>query len=209
MILNFRKKLNKIRKNDKGNSVILYVGIVLIVCYAITLFLDLLTKTWVFNELQGKLDIATKNTLSSAFNTQALREEMLYITKDGYIDTTSGNKVLSNYQDEVWNKFNTEIQKSYKIGGTLVEVIPQKVAISLENSNRGLGFSKKSRPQLVLHTVLKVRLKASTTYDVINNLSYSLFTADNSGTVDISYSGVTADGKAELIIRTNRRLVYR
>ena len=203
------RKIKKVNKDDKGDSILLYIGVVLIICYAITLFSDLLIKTWVFNELQGKLDIASKNTLAKIFSTSALREEMFYINSNGYIDVATGNKVLSNYQDAVWKKFTSEINDSYTIGGVLVEVIPQKVNISLDSSTKGLGISKKSRPQLVLDTVLKVRVKASSKFDVFNNITYSFFTADSPGTINITYAGVTEDGKAELIVRTNRRMVYK
>ncbi|MFJ8531403.1 hypothetical protein [Bacillus sp. NPDC094106] len=203
------QKIKQILKNTKGVLSILVVITVFIVLLAITAFSDIATKSWTVNEIQSIMDTSGINALQATVDTHKLRDEIFSIDNKNEIDTGDKSVNLSDYERKISAKYKQEIRKYVKTNKTIVNFDVEQVKVDFGNDTWGLGESQKKRPQIVLDTVSKVRIKNSSYFDNLGGLSKDMYSARNDSNFTVTYNGQKEDGTVELIIRSVTRMVYR
>ncbi len=203
------RRIKKTLRNTKGVFSILIVITVFIVLLAITAFSDIASKSWAVNEIQSIMDTSGMNALQTTVDTNKLRDEIFSIDKENEIDTEINSVNLTDYERKISAKYKEEIRKHVKTNKNIVALNVEQVKVDWGNDTWGLGETKKKRPQIVLDTVSKVRIKNSSYFDDLGGLSKDMYNARNGSNFTVTYNGQKEDGTVELIIRSVTRMVYR
>lgn len=201
-------------KNKKGAYTILGVIFLFLICLTITSYIDMLKKNYILNEVQSIMDMSGVSSLESVVNDSEgnrdrLKEEILAVDKDDYIDTTNNNSRLKGYDDIIFNKYKKLIYKSIKTNNNIDSITIQKQDISFSNVRYGLGKTSKKRPQITLDTTARVIANVSPNFDTIEKITKKYWSARKGTEFQVVSKNATKDGKTELIVRSVSRLVYR
>ncbi|EEM24920.1 hypothetical protein bthur0002_55620 [Bacillus thuringiensis Bt407] len=155
------------------------------------------------------MDTSGMNALQTTVDTNKLRDEIFSIDKENEIDTEINSVNLTDYERKISAKYKEEIRKHVKTNKNIVALNVEQVKVDWGNDTWGLGETKKKRPQIVLDTVSKVRIKNSSYFDDLGGLSKDMYNARNGSNFTVTYNGQKEDGTVELIIRSVTRMVYR
>lgn len=208
------KYINKL-KNKNGAYTLLAVIFLFLICLTITAYSDMLKKNYTLNEVQSIMDMSGVSSLEALVkdNKAELKEEILAVSKDDYIDTdtssSSKGKKLKNYDTIVFNKYKSLISDSIKTNDNIISIQVQSQDISFSNIKYGLGETTKARPQITLDTTARVVINVSPNFDTIEKVTKKYWSARKNTEFQIISTNATEDGKTELIIRSVSRLVYR
>lgn len=198
-------------KNKKGAYTLLAVIFLFLICLTITAYSDMLKKNYTLNEVQSIMDMSGVSALESLVkdNKDELKEEILAVSKDDYIDTTNNSKKLKNYETIVFSKYKGLIAESIKKNSNIISIQVQNQDISFSNIKYGLGETNKARPQITLDTTAKVVINVSPNFDTLEKVTKKYWSARKNTEFQVVSVNATEDGKTELVIRSVSRLVYR
>ncbi|MDF2879510.1 MAG: hypothetical protein K0R54_67 [Clostridiaceae bacterium] len=190
IINHFKQLLN----NKEGSFAILFVILAFTAITIITGFTDMLYKTYTLNEIQSIMDTAGANALQSGVDQTKLRLEIFDIN-----------------ENFVKNTYVNSVNSSITISNSVREFILTKgnVNFSTWQDDWGLGTSSKLRPQAMIDSVAKVKVKSSLIFDTIPGIAETFYNSRSNSNFTITYNGITSDGNTELIIRSVTRIVYR
>lgn len=204
-----KQQIKQVLKNVKGVFSILVVITVFIVLLAIMAFSDIASKSWAVNEIQSIMDTSGMNALQTTVDTNKLRAEIFSIDNKNEMDTETDDVSLSDYERKISAKYKDEIRKHVKTNKNIVALNVEQVKVDWGKDTWGLGETQKKRPQIVLDTVSKVRIKSSSYFDDLGGLTKDMYNARNGSNFTVTYNGQKSDGTVELIIRSVTRMVYR
>ncbi|WP_260857516.1 hypothetical protein [Bacillus thuringiensis] len=204
-----KQQIKQVLKNVKGVFSILVVITVFIVLLSIMAFSDIASKSWAVNEIQSIMDTSGMNALQTTVDTNKLRAEIFSIDNKNEMDTETDDVSLSDYERKISAKYKDEIRKHVKTNKNIVALNVEQVKVDWGKDTWGLGETQKKRPQIVLDTVSKVRIKSSSYFDDLGGLTKDMYNARNGSNFTVTYNGQKSDGTVELIIRSVTRMVYR
>lgn len=186
------KKINHFIKDQKGAISILFVIFAFIALLIITATIDILKESYVINEVQGIMDVAGVSALNASVDKESLRGEKLVYSED---------VLKSTYHKIIRERINTEGVITYR--NILKTEVLHKV------SNTGLGQVSKAKEQLWLDSIMVIRVKTSTVFDLFPSVQKNYYDSKSNSNFSVEVAGETEDGETELIIRSVTRLVYR
>lgn len=196
--------MNKKRKNQRGKISILLILLVLISLFFITGYYHAVRIGYAMDEIQSSLDIAGIATLNQVVNHQILKDELYGLDNQNKIQYNGASAVLGNYA----NQIKTEYRSLISFNEDLVpshEILEQDVYF--ERSSWGTG-SGGTIPQIVIETVVRVRLNISRGHDYQQSLLKRYYSAKRDGTIHVLSVGSTTDGRTELVLRSTVKSLY-
>lgn len=197
------------RINNEGSIAILAIGIIFILVFSMTAYVDITSKTWALDEIQSIMDTSGINALQSSVDLNYLRAEILAIDKEDKIDTETKEIHLTNYEAKIRDRFDTEFSKLVDRNSTITDYKTLNQKAYFVYNSVGMGKSKKARPQVVLDTTMLVKLKNSTKFDISKQYNKTYENKIGNDSFQVTYKGKDKDGSTELVIRSVTRLVYR
>lgn len=208
--------MNKILKSSKGAFSILAVIVVFILVLGMTAFIDITTKTYILNEIQGNMDMAGITALHTAVDRNKLRAEMMAYS-DGSnnsidVDDRSGVviKRTSQYKTIISNKYKYELNKYVKANAHYIKSFtPVRVQVYFEYSDKGLGKSNMSRPQIVIDATYNAEIKVSEQFDIVGDFTKTMQDGFADKNFSLTQKGTTKDGYSNVVIRSVTRQVMR
>lgn len=205
--------MDKILKNSKGAFSILAVIVVFILILGMTAFIDITTKTYIENEIQGNMDMAGITALQTSVDRDKLRAEMMAYN-DNSIDVENRKNVVikksSNYKTVIENKYKSEISKYVKVNSDYIKSFtPKRIEVYFEYSDNGLGESTMKRPQIVIDATYIAEIKVSNEFDTIGNFTRQMKDGFKNKDFSITANGKAKDGYSNVVIRSVTRQVMR
>lgn len=203
--------VNKL-KEKKGQVSVVMVILIMILCYMFAGMVDLGTRQWGLRETQTKIDIAGMNALYNSVNLDSLRLETLDIGGSGISADGSGASSIdsSKYETKVKNEYTKELS-SITYGG--VKPTIKYTRVEFQYTNKGLGYkgsSAKSRPQILLESVVSYTVDSSLLTDNVTlNKGGTVQSSLSNTSFTISVQDVANDGKAVLLIHSETKLVLK
>lgn len=203
--------INKL-KEKKGQISVIMVILIMILCYMIAGMVDIGTRQWGLRETQTKIDIAGMNALYNSVNLDSLRLEILDIGGSGISSDGTGADSLnsSQYESKVRDEYRRELS-AITYGGARPEI--RYTNVDFEYSNTGLGYkgsSAKSRPQVLLESIVSYTVDSSLVTDSLNLNKGGTVTSSLSNTsFTISVQDTAQDGMAILLIHSETKLVLK
>lgn len=196
-------------QNKKGSYSIIAVILMFISMLAITAYVDILSKTYVLNELQNIMDTTGLSVLQTAFDDKRLKEEMLALNGENYIDTERGTQILGNYEQQLYSRYIQSIEQSIRTNQSITYFQITSFDAFFERSTWGLGSTGLSRPQIGLDVIALVKIRTSSYFDTADVIEKYFYNAKSNNTFVITYQGTNQNGETELMIRSVVRLVYK
>lgn len=203
--------INKL-KEKKGQISVIMVIFIMILCYMFASMIDIGNRQWGLRETQTKIDIAGMNALYNSVDLNSLRLETLNIGGSGISsDGTGADSITaSQYETKVRDEYKKELS-TVTYGGASPSIRYTKV--DFEYSNTGLGYkgsNAKSRPQVLLESVVSYTVDSSTVTDTLNLNKQATVTSSLSNTsFTVSVQDTAEDGKAILLIHSETKLVLK
>lgn len=221
MIKNILQKRKDILNNKKGDIAILYVIFSVIIISIITAFLTMNKTSFLFNEIQSVMDSSATTAITFSVDKTKLKQEILavgnsYISNDGTnkrINQTELDSILKqNYLNLLSKNIGTNNINGvmgYELVNFSTEMTYDSWGVNATDKKTGVYTSKK-RPQIIMDSTVKVKLKSYTDYDTLGNYTMNMYNARKpNNNITISVAGRTNDGEIILIVRTVARVVYR
>lgn len=198
-------------KEEKGSFAIISAILIFVVILAISAYSDMIAKRWTINEVQAIMDASGSNALKKTVDLNFLRAEILATDKENMADTNSSEHLVktTDYENKIKEAYLEELQAQVTTNNTIQELDVQTVDVSFEYDTFGLGESEKPRPQITLDAVTKLKVHSREFMDNMEGMSAEVYSSRNNSTFTVEYAGKSADGQAELLVRSVTRLVYR
>lgn len=219
-----KKTFNKAKNllnNKKGDVAILYVIFAVLIITIITAFLTMNKTSFLFNEIQSVMDSSATTAITYSVDKDKLKQEILavgssYISSDGKkknINQSELTKIIRQKYVEQLNKNigtnNINGVMGYDIVNFTTEMSYDDWGVNAMDSATG-SLAPKARPQIIMDSTIKVRLKSYADFDTLGNYTMKMYNARKpSNDITISVAGKTNDGEIILIVRTLARIVYR
>jgi len=213
-----RKIWSKLKSN-KGAYSILSAVLILTMVTVMMGYLDILNKKWAVNEIQTIMDSSGINTLQNQVNNQTLRAQIISLDPDSndvqdgdYADVVSGDFSASaqqRYQSDMALYYHGELEHQMTNGTNVTEYEVERVDVSFTYDTWGSGESQRKLPQIVLDSVVKIRVQTTGLFDDMLGVSRTMYSSRNNESFDVEFAGLTDDGQTELIVRSVTRLIYR
>lgn len=213
MLEKIKNKCIKNAKDTKGAISIAMVIFLLVMAAAFGLIIDLSSTMFGMKEIQSKMDIAGMNALYNSVDYTYLRDESLGILNGGSISSsgTASNVSSGDYIGIIRDNYKEELNK-IKYPGSNPEI--RKSAVRFEYSDFGVGYntsnstSAKSRPQVVLESIVSYEISSSTLSDAVTrNLTKSVKSTYNNTTFSATVSDSGKDGKSTVMLHSITRII--
>lgn len=189
-------------KNKKGEVSILFVILAITLVIYITGNLKLFEEQYAIDEIQSIMDTTGVSTLEKVIDFRILKDEMFGIDINNKMELNEANKILNNYEEQIRREYRNKL----KFNKNLIDSWEIKVQdIYFENSSWGKSDVS---PQIILETILTVKLKAGIGTDTIANKDNSFYSGKKGSSIEIMTAGVANDGLIELTLRSTVRTVY-
>ena len=189
-------------KEKKGEVSLLFVILAVTLVIYITGNLKLFEEQYAIDEIQSIMDTTGVSTLEKVIDFRILKDEMFGIDINNRMEIGEANKVLNDYEEQIRREYRSKLKFNEK----LIDSCDIKLQdIYFENSSWG---KKETSPQIILETIVTVRLKAGIGTDTIGNKNNSFYSGKKGSSIEIMSSGVTDDGLIELTLRSTVRTVY-
>ncbi|TCK01315.1 UNVERIFIED_ORG: hypothetical protein BDK47_1166 [Anoxybacillus amylolyticus] len=179
-------------KEKQGSFAIIVAIVVFVGALTVTAFVDMLSRTYLINEVQSIMDVSGTSALRTGVDVVNLRAEDFRFDK---------NLVESNYRRMVSDQV-----------GRLPNISHYQFVdmdVSVFQSAFGLGQTGKPRWQGMIDSTMMIQVEASPVFDLIPGATETFYDAKSSSSFQVSYVGKTEDGKVELLVRSVTRVVYR
>jgi len=191
--------------NRRGEISILLVIMVLISLVFIAGYFNMVKKSYAIDEIQSSLDIAGVASLERVVDHEFLKDEILAIDKNNKIDIVASTQNLSDYENQIKSEYRKLVSFNEDIIPTF-NIVNQKVYF--EQSSWGIGGTTAQKPQIVMETVMNIKLEISRGHDYSRILDAKFYSSKQNKSFDIISIGSSADGLTELTIRSTVRSVY-
>lgn len=195
--------LKKLREN-RGEISILLILMVLVCLYFITAYFNAVKISYAMDEIQSALDIAGVATLERAINDQILKDEIYGLDRHNSIHRSGANAILNDYAAQLKHDYRNLVSFNRALIPSF-EIMTQD--IYFEFSSWGSGHIG-ATPQIVIETVMRLRLNISRGHDYQNLLFSSFYSSKRNANIDILTIGSTVDGLTELVIRSTVKSIY-
>ena len=215
------KKIKNILSNKKGDISLIYAIFAIIIITIITAFLTMNKTSFLFNEVQSVMDSSATTAISFSVDKSKLKEEILavgssYISSDGTkkrINQSELDRIIrQNYLNQLSKNIGTNNINGvmgYRLVDFSTEMSYDDWGVNATDKRTGALKSKK-RPQIIMDSTVKVKLRSYTDFDTLGNYTMKMYNARKpSNDITINVAGRTNDGEIVLIIRTLARIVYR
>jgi|GEM_PF-6798484 len=191
--------------NKKGSYSIKAIILMFITLLVITSYIDIMAKSYTLNEIQNIMDTTGLSVLQTLVDDKRLKEEMLAINSENYIDYSTGSQLLGNYEGQLYSRYKNNIKELISTNNNISYFEILYFDAFFERSSWGLSSTK---PQIGLDVVAKVRLRVSPYFNTNELLEKTFYSSKNNSNFKIIYNG-QKNGQTEIIIRSVVRLVYR
>lgn len=192
-------------KSKKGEISILMVIMVFIALLFTSGYYNMVKKNFALSEIQSMLDVAGVATLENLINYGYLKDEIVAIDEHNKIDSRSGEEFFKDYEKQIKSEyigllnFNPQTVDSYTI---------EKQKAYFEVSSWGTGPGAKTVPQVVIETVISVRMDITAGTDYSKPFDASFYSSKEGETFSVYANGTTQDGLTELVIHSVVKTVY-
>lgn len=186
------KRIAQLIKNNQGFFSVLFVIITLIGVMVAAAFVDILKHLWVLQEVQSIMDTAGVSALRMGVDDQRLRIEE-FVVNEQAVKTNYVNLTRSLFENSR-NIYN-------------VTYLP--ITVEVFRDNWGIGGVNKAHWQALLDSTVILEVDGSPYYDLYPILTRTFFNARSGRDFQVTYRGVTGDGRIELAVRSVSRIVYR
>jgi len=192
-------------RSRRGDVSILLVIMVFITLLFTSGYYNLVKKNYALSELQSMLDVAGVAVLEKVVNYGYLRDEIIAIDEHNQIDTETSTKLLKDYEKQIRSEyinlldFNPDTIDSYTI---------EKQRAYFELSSWGTGKDMKTVPQIVVETVISVRMDVTVGTDYSKPFDASFYSSKEGSNFSVYSNGTTNDGLTELVIFSVVKSVY-
>ena len=201
--------------NNKGFVSILVTILCLIGVVIISYLIDSNTQSLVIREVEGMMDASGKNTLNQVVNVKKLKQEIFGLFEDGEEikkeDPDGVVPLSSTTKTKIENIYKSELNSQVSTNSVILDAKVDTVNIEFGKSSWGGGLSSKSRPYIVLDTVVTLRIKHTQAFDYSESYHNRTFKAVKSGNTDITVQdlGSPQNGEMVMVIRSVTRMFYR
>lgn len=198
--------------NQKGMISVLMTVLALIAVLVMAFLLDRTNQNFTMQEVRGIMDSAAQNTLVSVLSDQHLKEE-LFGFSSGFISESApdGDYPLPpEIESEMLQMYKKQLNGYVKTSDLLLEVKIRDANFKFAKGKWGLGASAtKSRPYLVLDSVVQLRLSHSQSFDYSSSFTDSVFQDVDGNTFQVASIGSPNNGEILLVVRSVSRAVFR
>lgn len=203
-------------KEQKGAISIIFIILSLILIMIITAFMTINKSTYLQNEVQSVMDSSATSALSMSIDKSALKKEM-FTVGSSYISGDGTKKSINQSQLEDIVKTNYMNELAQNLGQNSIDGIMSyditNFSVELSYTDWGVSDGQGKtikRPQLIMNSVVQVKVKSYADFDLLSTYTTSLYNARTSkNDVSVTVAGRTNDGEIILAVRTLARLVYR
>lgn len=187
-------KENRFSSKDgyTGVLTILYVVLFIIAIYGVMAFSEIVSRSFLINETQSIMDTSGLAALRMGLDDEQLRLEKFEVN-----------------ETVVEQEYKRLLKTAMKDYGAVDEYRVVRLKIRNIDEKWGLGVTAKAREQAVLDSTVMLVVDTYTPLDVYPYLSNKYQDGYEGEDFTINYIGQTEDGKAELMVRSVTRLVYR
>lgn len=208
------KKMKALLQSQKGFISMLVTILLLIGVLVIAYLLDSNSQDFVIREVEGIMDVSAINTFNRTISVEKLKDEVFGFDTGGEIKPTDPDKVYTLpkvTEDLIKNTYKDELNRQVSKNSLILEMTPLETRLEFAKGIWGGGFRGKSRPYLVLESVVKVRLKHSQAFDYSSTYQNRKFASYKSGVTDITVKnlGTPKDGEMVMVIHCTSRLFHR
>lgn len=206
-----KKLKNKLehRQSKKGAYSIIIVILSLILVLSFVGYTDVMRKSYVMNEIQQRMDTSGLNALNSSIDIERLKYEELAIDENNKIDSQHNTAVLTNYKNKITEAYKKELYNNIRTSDLITKLEVKRVSVDFDNNIWGAGTSADTLPQITLDSVVAIKMKNSSQFDIMGTNKQEFYDARSGQNFSITVQGQAEDGYTELIIRSSTRIVYR
>lgn len=205
------KQMASIWNQEKGIISILVTVLCLIGVLIIAFLIDRTNQNFIIQEVRGIMDSSAQNTLVSALSDDHLKEE-LFGFSDQFISESSADQTYPipyALETQMHNMYERQLRDYVKTSSLILEVKVESSQFKFAKGKWGLGTASKSRPYLVLDSVVQLRLNHIQSFDYSNSFKNRVFENADGGTFEIQHIGVPKDSEILLVVRSVSRAVFR
>lgn len=204
-----RDKLRQMKKEKKGAYSIIIITLTLIVITAFAGYSDILSQSIILHEMQQKMDRSSLNALNGAIDITQLRNEVLAMDDESYVGKDK-QQALRRFEQQIEKEFSKELFNMVGTNDIITDITVRHVDASIDVSDWGTGSDGLQTPQIYLETIVQVKMKVHSQFDIFNSEEMmNSFTNSRNEVTVISKSGKSNDGITELLIHNSTRLMYR
>lgn len=186
--------INLFKKKDgySGLMSLWYVVIFIIGIFGVMAFSEIVSRAFLLNETQSIMDTSGVAALRMGLDDEALRVEKFDV--DGTVVEKEYRRMVSEALDDY---------------GALVDYRFVRTETEYFKENWGLGVTNKPREQFLLDSTILLVVDTYTPLDVYPTLQRTYFNSRENQDFSIKYMGQNEDGRAEIMVRSVTRIVYR
>lgn len=191
-------RLKKVWSGDevKGDSMLLWVILALLVVMSFQGHVNILNQTSVVNEIQQQMDVSGLNALNDTVDQKRLREEFVLsdLTTQEF-DNEYGKKIVKEFKSEFLQKVgNNDNIKNVRFRNIKVEPIFTDDEVLLSE-------------HILLDAIVSVELETFGVYNP-NDMEQLIFDVGQDGNTKIQSIRRNENGRVELFLQNQTRIKY-
>ncbi len=206
------RKMKQRLNNSKGFISLIVTILALIAVLVVSFLLDRTQQNFVIQEVRGIMDSSAQNTLVSVLSDSHLKEE-LFGFSSGFISESSGDGTYPlpyDVEQQLRTTYAKQLNRYVKTNDLILEVKIENVKFKFAKGKWGLGSSaSKSRPYLVLDSVVQLRLSHTQSFDYSSTFKNTTFEDVDGNTFEIQSIGTPKNSEILLVVRSVSRAVFR
>lgn len=206
------RKMKQRLNNSKGFISLIITILALIAVLVVSYLLDRTQQNFVIQEVRGIMDSSAQNTLVSVLSDSHLKEE-LFGFSSGFISESSADGTYSlpyDVEQQLRTTYAKQLNRYVKTNDLILEMEIEKVKFKFAKGKWGLGSTaSKSRPYLVLDSVVQLRLSHTQSFDYSNTFKNTTFEDVDGNTFEIKSIGTPKNSEILLVVRSVSRAVFR
>ena len=205
-------KLKQIWKGESGMISILVTLLSLIAVLVVSFLIDRTNQNFIIQEVRGIMDSSAQNTLVSVLSDSHLKEE-LFGFSGGFISESAPDgdyPIPADIKAQLLTTYNTQLSDYVKTSNVLLGYQIEEANFKFAKGKWGLGsVASKSRPYLVLDSVVQLRLSHTQSFDYSNTFKNTTYEDVDGNTFEIQAFGSPINSEILLVVRSVTRAVFR
>lgn len=206
------KKVKSIWTQESGIVSVLVTILCLIGVMVVAFLLDRTHQNFIIQEVRGIMDSSAQNTLVSSLSDSHLKEELFGFSEQ-FISEDNGDAVYdlpASIESEMENTYESQLRDYVQTSDMILEIKVEKLNFKFAKGKWGLGsIATKSRPYLVLDSVVQLRLNHTQSFDFTSSFKNSHFEDVDGNTFEIQHIGTPVNSEILLVVRSVSRAVFR
>lgn len=210
--LKLSTNIKQILQRKDGVISILVTILCLIGVMVVAFLIDRTNQNFIIQEVRGVMDSSAQNTLVSVLSDSHLKEELFGFSSSFIPESAPDGDypIPDEIKSQLLSTYEQQLKNYVKTNDLLLEVKIEEAKFKFAKGKWGLGATaSKSRPYLVLDSVVQLRLAHTQSFDYFNTFKNTTYEDVDGNTFQIEHIGSPTNSEILLVVRSVSRAVFR